>query len=418
MAPKAKAPAKAVKATVTTAKPKGLQLSAAQWKAYDKAYSAVVTAGFAALRVQAQNASLARRRAAFNAGVQSIMRSRLNVAHKLAKITEASHRKAQTAAIAAFAAKMSYRQSVLGHQNAALKARIFADYERHVRQSARLQYIYKGENVYRHTAVMRTLTTAQATSLLRAQQAKAARTAVKALKSVSTSGKAASSAANKAAAAKIRAQARTAGLAAANAVPVAKRGRPKSAVKSAKARAKAHRTAHNTASATAKATIAARKKGVKRAPRTAPRPPDIRPGLLAPRAYGNPAGYDCVAAAIANHLLYETGYRIGRRAYSALADALGGAPVICDALEQVMKHPPWGAGGPLLAAYVPVEYPLQAARKTVAGVCSPEGSHAVVALETGSVVSWGEILPLREVCVAGTGIEEAWDLLWILPRQL
>ena len=355
MAPKPKTAPVRAQPSKAAAKPTGLQLSSAQWKAYTAAYTASATAGYRKLAIQA--------------AAQSLRKSRLNAAYSIGKKAAAAHAAARTAAIAAFAARMSFRQSQQAHQNQALRNRVYAGYQRHVQAASRLQYAYKGEKVYLHTAVMNTLTTAQAVSTETVRFAQAVKTAKKAVKSVSTPG--ASTAKQSPASAQVQAAAKAAGLAAAKKVP---------------------------------------------AGRTAPRPADVKPGLFVPRAYGDPAGYDCVAAAVANHLLYATGMRIGRRSYYALADALGDRPSIADALELTMKHPPWGYDGPLLAAYVPVVYPLRAVRKTVVGVCSPEGAHAAVALETGALVCWGELLPLAEVCVPGTGIEEAWDLLWVLPR--
>ena len=415
MAPKAKAPVQSPQPTKVKAPATGLQLSAAQWKAYYTAYNATATAAY-------RNLAAAQRRAALQAAALSLRKYRLNAAYGMAKKTAAAHTAAQTAAIALFAVSMTRRQAKLAHQNRALQDRIYADFERHVLTAGRLQYAYQGEKVFAHATAMRTLTTAQALAIENARFAAASKAAKTAKTAVASTRKAPS-----AATLQIQSAARAAGLAAAKSLPgpqltaSQKASRTASATARSTASRTASQTAHNTASATAKATIAARKKGVAKvaaAPRTAPRPPELAPGLFVPRAYGDPAGYDCVAAALANHLLYATGYRIGRRAYYALADALGEAPTIEQALKQVMSSPPWDwLNGPVLAAYVPVVYPLAAPRKLVVGVCSPAGAHAAVALETGSLVTWGEILPAAEVCVPGTAAEEAWDLLWVLPRS-
>lgn len=418
MAPKAKAPVQSPQPTKAKAPATGLQLSAAQWKAYYTAYNATATAAY-------RNLAAAQRRAAIQAAALSLRKYRLNAAYGMAKKAAAAHSAAQAAAIALFAVSMTRRQAKLAHQNRALQNRIYADFERHVLIAGRLQYAYQGEKVYAHATAMRTLTTAQALAIENARFAAAAKAAKTAKAAIASTRKAPS-----AATLQIQTAARAAGLSAAKSLPGPQLTASQKASRTASATARAtasrtasataKQTAHNTASATAKATIAARKKGVAKvaaAPRTAPRPPELAPGLFVPRAYGDPAGYDCVAAALANHLLYATGYRIGRRAYCALAEALGEAPAIEQALKQVMSSPPWNwLSGPLLAAYVPVAYPLAAPRKLVVGVCSPTGAHAALALETGSLVTWGEILPAGEVCVPGTAAEEAWDLLWVLPR--
>src|ERR1700722_4984505 len=99
MAAKAKAPVKAKKAPVakavakTKAKPKGLVLSSAQWKAYNKAYNAT--------------ASAAAQRVALSKAAQRFRKYRLQAAYSTIKAANVATHNAQTAAIAAFAAKMS-----------------------------------------------------------------------------------------------------------------------------------------------------------------------------------------------------------------------------------------------------------------------------------------------------------------------
>lgn len=350
MAPKTPAPKKTPQRTKQTSAPRGLQLSAAQWKAYGAAYSATSAALYRKLAIQ--NAA------------SNLRQSRLSAAYKLAKITAASHAAARTAAIAAFAASQSYRQSRLAHQNAALRQRVFADFERHLLQAARLQYIYKGENAYRHNAVMRTLTSAQALSAEQARFGQAAKAAKAAIRSAAPG--AAPSPQRAAQVAAVQAQARAAALAAARATP----------------------------------------KG-----RTAPRTVHLRRPARA-RSFGDPAGYDCVAAALANHLLFKRGYRLPARQYRELAAALGEAPSLAGALELVMNRPPW-AHGPQLVAAVPAQ--RSAGKAVVVGFQAHRGPHA--ACDTGhGIATWGDILPLADVMVPGTDIEETWDLLWVLPR--
>ncbi len=431
MSPKPKTKPKAPQATSQTGRPKGLQLSAAQWRAYNQAYGAVIKAGFAALRVQQQNAALARRRQQFNAAVQRLRNSRLNAAYKLTKKTAAARQAASTASIAAFAAKMSYRQATLGHQNAALKARIFADYQRHVQQAARLQYAYKGENIYRHEAVMRTLTDTQAAARIQARQAaaaKAGKTANRAAKSASTSAAAASSTAAKAAAAKIRAQARAAGRAAAASVPppakrpvrhrLAHSAKPVHRVKQKKTKHKrrvkrSSGHGHVTSVHSVKPVTPVKKKS-----RTAPRPD----GLVAETrfGYGDPDGYDCVAAAVAGHMLISTGYKLSARQYAQLVRALGPGPSIEGALEEMLQLPLWKRRVPLLVKYEEREAPrlpftTRLHLPAVLGFETEQGPHA--ALLTGGrgyIASWKEVMPLASVLLPGTEVEEAWHLTWVV----
>ena len=398
MAKKSKVKAKATKATVAKAKPGGLQLSAAQRKAYNSAYSASYKTGEAALTAQYKAASKARvaaatarnqaeqiafRRQAIANAAQSLRRSRLSAASSMQKVAAASHARARTAAIAAFAVSQSLRQAKLAHQNAALEQRVYADFERHMTILGRAQFVAKGEKAYAHEAVMRTLTTAEALGIEEVAFARAAKTAKRAVartpaaykrKTESPAVKAANQAQNKAAQTRIKATARAAGLAAAEAVPP-----------------------------------------VKKAPRTAPRPARLHPlGFM--HGFGDPDGEDCLPASVANHLLLDLGVRLASREYDELARKLAGTGEIKDALDLLAKSPPWNDGAPLLVGYGQVPY--NPARVLVIGYDSQEGRHAAVSAGNGNVVSWGEVLPLAETLAEEAVVEEAWDLLWVRHRPL
>jgi hypothetical protein len=406
--------ARGVKATAVQARPRGLQLSAAQWKAYNKAYGAALKSGFAAFKAAnaaaARSQSAAARQAAIAATAAVIRRSRLQAAYSLTKKAGAAHSAARTAAIAKFASQQSFRQATLAHQNKALLARVAADYQRHTRQAARLQFIYKGEKAYAHTAVMRTLTVSQAAALAQAQFAKAAaKSARKAAASVNNAPKntarsAALSAANKAALAKVYANARAAGLSAAESVP---RGPTRAQLRTA-ARVKAKKAAASRSrsrGALAAGPKGAAKKGARTA-RTAPRrtAPSL-PGL--PYGYGDPRGCDCVAAAVANHLMHATGCQLSQREYDDLARLLGPAPDLGEALDAVTRSPL--PGRPLLSRYEPCGVRRAG---SVIGFDTTEGAHAALYLGQGAIMSWGEVLPLREVILPGTAVGEAWSLKW------
>lgn len=388
MAPKAKAPVLIHKAPAAKAAPKGLQLSAAQWKAYNAAYSATATALY--------------RQQALQAAALNIRKSRLQAASSLQKITAASHAKARTAAIAAFAVRMSLSQARNAHQNQALVQRVQADFNRHIQASARAQFVYKGEKAYTHTAVMRTVTSAQAMSLAQAQFNKAIKTAKAAVTSTRTSP--AASSVNSA----IKAAATAAGLAAANAVPASQ----KFAAVQAAAKAKAHATASKTAKATAARNRAAKKAAKaagKPAPRTAPRPAE-RCSVAPLEWAGHPDGHDCVAAAIANSYRLDTGNELTPEQYKLLVTGLGVAPSLGFAMYEVQRMSKAGLLPPLVG--VAPDEPQYIATGHVIGFETPLGDHAAVYLTPGLVITWGEVLPLKDVMTPYEPVEEAWDLHW------
>lgn len=396
MAPKAKAPVLIHKAPVAKAKPKGLQLSAAQWKAYNAAYNAYANAAYKNLAAQY-------RQQALSAAALNIRKSRLQAAATMRAKAAAAHRVARTAAIAAFAVRMSLQQAKNAHQNQALTHRVYNDFSRHMQALGRAQYVYKGEKAFTHTAVMRTVTSAQAMTLAQAQFNKAIKTAKKAVTSTRTSPAASSQSAA------IAAGARAAGLAAAAAVPASQKF---SAVQ-ARAKAKAHATAHATASRTAKATIAknkalrkAGKAKVTPAPRTAPRPAGWMPPFLAEH-YGDPDGFDCVAAAIAAHRVITTGHDLPIADYERLIADLGPAPSIEKALDLVLGMD-WD--GPRLTRFGLRE--PETGTRLIAGFPTATGDHAAVLLSDSLVISWGEVLLLESVVLPGAGIEESWELTW------
>lgn len=341
MARKPKTAAVAKKATVHTAKSTGLQLSAAQWKVYSKVYTSTA------------------RRLAQAAAVQTLRKSRLTANTTMQKKAAAAKSSAATARIAAFAARTSYRQSVLAHQNTALRHRVYANMEQHLRVAGRLQYIAGGEAAYAHTTVMRTLTTAQATTVQAAIFAKALKTA-----------KAATAAA-------------TAPTAAGTALSTA---------------------------AKAAATAAARKSPVGR---TAPRPYGAAAESWQESPWcgawrGDPDGFDCVAAAIANHLLYVRRCCVAEDHYEALRDRLGGEPTLARALNRVRED---GFGPCVLRGCEPSSsYELQSG--SVIGFDTEEGPHAALYLGNGLIASWGEVLRLDDVMLPLRAVEESWDLVW------
>lgn len=348
MAPKATVTAVTAKATSNTAKPSGLQLSAAQWKVYSRVYSAVRT------------------KLAIKAAAQTLRQSRLTAAYSMQKKAAAARSNAQAARIAAYATRQSFRQSVQAHQNAALQARVYAAFSRHMTLLGRVQYIAGGEKAFAHAAVMRTVTTAQATTIEQARFAQAVKTAKAAVSTAGTS----------------------------TAAPSA-----------------ASVTANRIATAVASKSPAGR---------TAPRPEKT----LAAESWqesswcgawrGDPDGYDCVAAAIANHLLYARRLAHSDVRYTVLRDELGQwpeGPPIAEALARVQEA--WNfLGWARLVSYRPDVEVFGLLPGAVIGFATEHGPHAALYLGDGKIASWGEVLLLCDVMLPGTEVEESWRLHW------
>jgi hypothetical protein len=353
MAAKSTVQAKSKVTTKAKATPKGLVLSTAQWKAYNTAYNAA--------------ASAARTKIAFQAASNRFRAYRLASAYASMKTAAASRGAAQAAAIAAHATRMSWVQSRLGHQNAALQARIENQMYTHASIAGRLQYVQGGERAYAHLAVMRTVDESQANAYESHVFATINKTAKKAGKSTLNTG--------------VKTQ-----ISRAQSAAIAKAG--------------------NTAGLAAAAKV-----------RTAPRRPRNSVNLAEIDFAHEWAGTEteplCVPYAIANHLLYSrgtTGIRLSSRDVDELARMAGPEPMIEEALWQA-----WLAGWPAgrnvrLANYRRVEDGgLRSAlvmSPLVIGYETAFGDHCALSLPGGQVVSWGSVEKLK------ADVEEAWELTW------
>lgn len=131
-----------------------------------------------------------------------------------------------------------------------------------------------------------------------------------------------------------------------------------------------------------------------------------RHGILAHAQWitaGNDEGEEnCVSVAIANHLLYHTGYRAG----DAQVDYLH---VLCRnqvdiALHRLDYYEAWSPVS--LSEYGPVK-PEDAEPGMIVGFATEQGDHCGVLLPGNMVISWGEIVPLE------SEIEEAWYVAWM-----
>src|ERR1700722_1783286 len=405
MAAKSKAPAKAAKgsvakkATVTKAKPKGLQLSSAQLKAYDTAYNAA--------------AQPVRQAAQLRSAATGFRKYRLNAAYATIKQANNATRSAQAAAIAANAARMSWSQSKLAHQNSALQARIELDMYNHANIAGKLQYAQAGEKAYAHSAVMRTVDQTQAMSHEAAVFKKFSKNAKKAGKSTLKSRNPPLSKA-------IAAAGKAAGTAAEH-----NAGDVKAAAKALAGQRVAKQKASRQASvkkATASATQAAAKSAKK-----APAPAKTRTATRYGTAYaaaqhrmrqearekkpvtkrnwiGDEFTPNCVITAVANHLLHIKGIIADEASIRELTEACPEEPTIEEVLWEV-----WLTHWPRNSSVHLKNYEASCWRGDpdvaglVVGYSTEHGDHAALSLADGKVVSWGSVSE-REA-----DIEEAWD---------
>lgn len=353
MAAKAAAPKGArgrPKGSKNKAGPRGIQLSAAQWKAYNKAFAAT--------------ASLLRNRALRNSRATAFRHYRLGAAYATLRKYRAAQSLAQTAAIAAYATRRSWIQARSSIQNAGLRNRIELDMYNHANLAGRLQYAQAGVKAYAHLAVMRTVDQAQALAAQQQVNRKAVRTAKKAIKTTGTPLSRA-----------ITAQATQAGLAAARKVP---KGRTAPAGWG------------TIAAAMAKTTTLA---------------------VGAPQAWlGDEVTPNCVVIAIANSLLQARNLRASEEKIQELAREVPENPTIEEVLWRAWEigwpnvaQQYWVR----LADYREVTDPAATeGRALVIGYATEHGDHAALYLPSKQVVSWGQVLDLE------APIEEAWRVQW------
>ena len=327
----------------------------------------------------------------------------------------------RAASTAAYAAKLTWMQSRAARQNRALGARIEMGMYNSANVLGRLQYAQAGEKAYVHRAIMRTVDTAQATAYERQLWNKITTISKKASKSTYKTPRNPTAASKAAAAA-----GRAAGLKAASAPALVKSAR------AAKAKAKSARSAKAsaTAKATAKATAAKRKSSQaraaqsKKAPaakakaRTAPMMPGQYASLQgrtqppARKWMGNETEPQCIAFAVANHLLQAKDVIVGDSDIAELTEAAGPGASIEDTLWAAYMTG-WPRDKPIhLGDYKLIEdlRSMQALRALVIGYEVPgddgPAGHAALSLPTGHVVTWGRKIQLDPE------VEEAWELRW------
>lgn len=358
----------AAKTTGNVKTVKGLQLTTAQQAAYNKAYSAAATA--------------ARTRLALASAAQGFRKYRLQAANATVAKANIARGAAQTAAIAAYAARRSYVQSRLAHQNTALLNRIELDMYNHANLAGRLQYIQAGEKAYAHSAVMRTVDTAQAVSYEAKIFASVAKTATKAAKSTLPLKAGPNSKA-------IAAAANAAGLKAAKAVP-------KNAVAPAVAKT---RTAPLVTGWAAYAQAMYGGQTRMAVPQTER------------KWIGDEGTANCIIAAVANHLLYTKSLLVDDQQVKQLTEDCGPKPTIESVLWQVYLTG-WPFNGRVrLHNYREVEHPAAEGDGLVIGYeitrdDGTKGDHCALSLYKGEVISWGSVNDRESL------VEEAWVLEW------
>lgn len=120
---------------------------------------------------------------------------------------------------------------------------------------------------------------------------------------------------------------------------------------------------------------------------------------------GNDKGVEnCVAVAIANHLLLQTGRRVtsAELTYMAYYDS------VWKAISWLDFHESWKGVG--LSEYGMIK-PEEAEPGDIVGFETPQGSHCAVLMPGNMVISWGEIAPLE------SEVDEAWQVKWTVTSQ-
>lgn len=119
---------------------------------------------------------------------------------------------------------------------------------------------------------------------------------------------------------------------------------------------------------------------------------------------GNDKGVEnCVAVAVANHLLLHTGCRVDKKEITCLLYR----DSVAKALYLVDYQNPWKGVG--LSEYGMVS-PEEAQPGDIVGFETSQGSHCGVLMPGNMVISWGEIVPLE------SEVDEAWQVTWTTSR--
>lgn len=391
MAAKKPKPKKAVKATkakkTTAAKKKKTPtagMDAAELKAYQKAAKTVTT-----------NQRIRKNAAAYR-------QRRLATAKRVTAKQNAAYKSAAASRAVQYATEQTWKQTVSGHQSATLRRAASKRVFNATRIASSRKFTALGIAKHAHQNRMQTVTGKQAVDMERKLSEKAAKKAkVTAAKKVAArkrlirqgklpkSGKIPNGEAINAKGKLVRTKKLSKKQLAARKKRSKKGGYSPQAVQAGLKAAKSVQRAQAQSK---------KKKPVKAKPRKA--------SVLTPRVNsdwvtaGNDLGTEnCVAVAIANHLLAWHGMRLSDRQVHFIAGH--GGDTIEDALTWLRDADPF--------PYVHLTQKFELDRAVVGSLIGFETDdgrdHAGVLLD-GRVITWGEILPLESV------IEEAWYLLW------
>lgn len=437
MAVKSTVAKKATKAKVSTkktkakSKPTGLHRTAAQWKAYQKAYTAAY-----------QNTRL-------NNAARAMRANRLLAANKSIQQYSSARRKAQAASVASFAATMTSDQAGDASQNAALRNRVNDNLRQHLSVLNKAQYAEASTRQYMQQAVQRTQTGAEA----RTYEEKAFHAATRISKisyrlapsAIAASVKASAQAQSTTDSGRTAPGAKTSTTAARgrtsiHATSVHQSGKAnrsaRTGQKSQAAVAKSSARQHQSSAKSVKAPVATFKA------RTAPKPvytgeapwasvifqSPMRP--VTPRVcfdemfpvpllneftgwYSNEYEPTCILSALANHLLLTTGFHLYQHEMKMLYSGIRYMrserllPRGADILTALMAAKQWGFSDRLgLKGFWPARICDPITPGMIVGFEAETGPHAALLVPGHRVISWGEEMPLT------ASIEEAWILEW------
>jgi hypothetical protein len=358
MAAKAKAKTKATKASKSAAKTKA-----------QKAKARKPTSGLSAAQVRAYNkASQAATKAArIQSNADKLRAKRLATAKRVTAIQRKAYKTAAAQRVVEYAVKKTYQQTVSGHQNAYVRLAAAKRLFRATSIASSRKFVALGIGTHAHTSRMQTLTAAQALSYEKTLSAKARVRAKRQLRKPK-------------AAKKSRKPAKK-----------AKVGLSKAAVSAGLA------AAHNRKLVAAAARAAqSKKKSVKAKakPKAGTVTAAVNPEWI---TAGNDQGSEnCLAVAIANHLLAWTGYRMTDDQVNSIK-----GETAYDALSWIEDEDPFEN------IHIGMKAELHDYDIPGSLICfdSPNGEHAGVLIPAG-LVSWGEIQAVPET------VTEAYYVRW------
>jgi hypothetical protein len=299
---------------------------------------------------------------------------------------------------------MSARQAVLGKQSSALRARVNDDLKTATSRYTKLQSTAAYASKTAQAAIMKTVTSSQATTheaAVEAANAKLKKTAASKTKKSSKAKSATGTAA-----------AKKAGLAAA------------SKVKSTTVKQSVHQgssSVRTVKSSSAKAASSVKKSAVSKvspvARGAAKGTSTTCTPVFATRDedswFGSEHEANCVSAAVANHLAFTEGIFATSDQVAELTDLLGYAPTIVHGLEVAREMARRGAW-PAVPRFAPnvLTSPIPGMLIGYEAL-TDEGykPHAALLVDAFTVISWGDAYSLE------SSIDESWVVMWRLPRH-